>query len=497
MKINVLGREPTKLANSCRIVGVYEDGKLLGAAATIDKASNGAITRQIEHGDFTGSHSQTALLHDVKGAKCDRILLVGFGKRGLLDAKRWRSAIQAMSKALIATKTLTALSDIPFSIKATELNAIDACEQLVRLLFAQSYRFNGHPREKPTPASSLEQLSIIAPAKQKIAAERAAERGFATATGMALTRDLGNLAPNICTPIYLEMAAQDLDTEFDRVRASALNEDAMEELGMGAFLSVSSGSEQPARLIMMEYQGRKKAGKPIVLVGKGVTFDTGGISIKPSDSMDEMKYDMCGAATVFGVMRAVATLDLDINVIGVVAAAENMPDGKACRPGDVVTTMSGQSVEILNTDAEGRLVLCDTLTYIEKFKPSVVIDMATLTGACIVALGHVASAVIGNNNKLIQELLSASESSGDLTWQLPLWDEYQTQLDSNFADMGNIGGRAAGTITAACFLSRFAENYPWAHLDIAGIAWQSGKDKGASGRPVPMLMKYLCKRAGE
>jgi len=328
VKINVLGREPTKLANSCRIVGVYEDGKLLGAAATIDKASNGAITRQIEHGDFTGSHSQTALLHDVKGAKCDRILLVllvGFGKRGLLDAKRWRSAIQAMSKALIATKTLTALSDIPFSIKATELNAIDACEQLARLLFAQSYRFNGHPREKPTPASSLEQLSIIAPAKQKIAAERAAERGFATATGMALTRDLGNLAPNICTPIYLEMAAQDLDTEFDRVRASALNEDAMEELGMGAFLSVS-----PARLIMMEYQGRKKAGKPIVLVGKGVTFDTGGISIKPSDSMDEMKYDMCGAATVFGVMRAVATLDLDINVIGVVAAAESWPQLRTC-----------------------------------------------------------------------------------------------------------------------------------------------------------------------
>ena len=232
-----------------------------------------------------------------------------------------------------------------------------------------------------------------------------------------------------------------------------------------------------------------------MLVGKGVTFDTGGISIKPSDGMDEMKYDMCGAATVFGVMQAVATLDLDINVIGVVAAAENMPDGKACRPGDVVTSMSGQSVEILNTDAEGRLVLCDTLTYVEKFKPAVVIDMATLTGACIIALGHVASAVIGNNDKLVQELLNASQASGDRAWQLPLWDEYQQQLDSNFADMGNIGGRPAGTITAACFLSRFTEKYTWAHLDIAGIAWHSGKDKGATGRPVPMLMKYLSKRA--
>jgi len=479
VKINVVSREPTTLKNACRIVGVFEDGKLVGSAAAIDKASGGSVRKLIERGDFVGELGQSALLHDIKGAKAERVLLVGFGKRTALDANKWRTAVKAMAKNLLGTKASSAITDIPFAINCKELKPSDACEQLC---------------QQPSVAA-LEQLSIVAPSKQKSSAERSALSGLATAQGMALTRDLGNLAPNICTPLYLESIALELDAKFDKISSSALNEDDMAALGMEAFLAVSRGSEQPGRLVIMQYQGRKKSGKPIVLVGKGVTFDTGGISIKPSDGMDEMKYDMCGAATVFGVMQAIATLDLNINVIGVVAAAENMPDGKACRPGDVVTTMSGQSVEILNTDAEGRLVLCDALSYVEKFKPAVVIDMATLTGACIIALGHVASAVIGNNDKIVQELLNASQASGDRAWQLPLWDEYQQQLDSNFADMGNIGGRPAGTITAACFLSRFTEKYAWAHLDIAGIAWHSGKDKGATGRPVPMLMKYLSKRA--
>ena len=495
MKINVVSREPTTLKNACRIVGVFENGKLAGSAAAIDKASGGSVRKLIERGDFVGELGQSALLHDIKGAKAERVLLVGFGKRTALDANKWRTAVKAMAKNLLGTKASSAITDIPFAINCKELKPSDACEQLCQLLYAASYRFAGHSRQKQPSVAALDQLSIVAPSKQKNSAERSALSGLATAQGMAMTRDLGNLAPNICTPLYLESIALELDAKFDKISSSALNEDDMAALGMEAFLAVSRGSEQPGRLVIMQYQGRKKSGKPIVLVGKGVTFDTGGISIKSSDGMDEMKYDMCGAATVFGVMQAVATLDLDINVIGVVAAAENMPDGKACRPGDVVTTMSGQSVEILNTDAEGRLVLCDALTYVEKFKPAVVIDMATLTGACIIALGHVASAVIGNNDKLVQELLNASQASGDRAWQLPLWDEYQQQLDSNFADMGNIGGRPAGTITAACFLSRFTEKYTWAHLDIAGIAWHSGKDKGATGRPVPMLMKYLSKRA--
>jgi len=279
------------------------------------------------------------------------------------------------------------------------------------------------------------------------------------------------------------------------MKVSVLDESRMEKLGMGAFLSVSRGSRQPARLIAMDYQGGKKNQKPIVLVGKGVTFDTGGISIKSSAGMDEMKYDMCGAATVFGVMKACQALKLNINVVGVVAAAENMPDGDASRPGDVVNTLSGQSVEILNTDAEGRLVLCDTLTWVEKYKPKAVVDMATLTGACVVALGHVCSAVLGNDEELIDELYAAGQASADTTWPLPLWDDYQKQLDSNFADMANIGGAPAGTITAACFLSRFTENYPWAHLDIAGIAWNKGAEKGATGRPVPLLMHWLMSQS--
>ncbi len=312
---------------------------------------------------------------------------------------------------------------------------------------------------------------------------------------MAFTKDLGNLPPNLCTPSFLAEEAKALGKTYPGLKVEIHDEKKLKALGMGSFLAVAQGSEQPPRLIVMQYNGGKKGEQPYALVGKGITFDTGGISIKPAAGMDEMKYDMCGAASVFGTLRAVLELQLPINLVCLLACAENMPSGRATRPGDIVTTMSGQTVEILNTDAEGRLVLCDTLTYAERFKPQAVIDLATLTGACIVALGSNTSGLMGNDDALIEQVLDAGRRADDRAWQLPLFDEYQEQLDSPFADIANIGGPKAGTITAGCFLSRFAKAYKWAHLDIAGTAWISGgKEKGATGRPVPLLTQYLLDR---
>jgi leucyl aminopeptidase len=324
--------------------------------------------------------------------------------------------------------------------------------------------------------------------------EGALQQGLAIAHGMNLAKDLGNLPPNICTPTYLAQQAMSLAKTY-KLKATILEEKDMEKLGMGSLLSVSRGSRQPAKLIALEYRGLAKMERPIVLVGKGVTFDTGGISLKPASEMDEMKYDMCGAASVLGTLSAIAQMKLPINVVGIIPTTENMPGGNATKPGDIVTSMSGQTIEILNTDAEGRLILCDALTYAERYQPEVVIDIATLTGACVIALGHVASGLLSNDDKLAHELMQASEQSVDRAWHLPLWDDYQEQLKSNFADIANIGGRAGGTITAACFLSRFTKKYRWAHLDIAGTAWKSGKDKGATGRPVPLLTQFLIGRA--
>jgi leucyl aminopeptidase len=315
--------------------------------------------------------------------------------------------------------------------------------------------------------------------------------GQAIANGKNLARTLGNLPGNICHPTYLADQAKALAKTHTKMTAKILGEKQMSDLGMHSLLSVGQGSAQESKLILMDYKGGKRGEKPIVLLGKGITFDTGGISLKPGAAMDEMKFDMCGSASIFGAIQAILALDLPINVVGMVAAAENMPSSNASRPGDIVTSLSGQTIEILNTDAEGRLVLCDALTYAERYKPKAVIDVATLTGACIIALGHHTTGLLSNNDDLSEALLKASHDASDKAWQLPMGEEYQAQLDSNFADMANIGGRSAGTITAACFLSRFAENYPWAHLDIAGTAWTSGKGKGATGRPVPMLIQYL------
>ncbi|MGH8711263.1 MAG: leucyl aminopeptidase, partial [Burkholderiales bacterium] len=326
--------------------------------------------------------------------------------------------------------------------------------------------------------------------------EAALKQALAIAEGVKLTKDLGNLPPNICTPSYLAEQALQIAKKHN-LKAEVLEQKDMEKLGMGSLLSVARGSNQPPKLIVLHYSGAAKKQKPVVLVGKGITFDTGGISIKPAAEMDEMKFDMCGAASVLGSIKAVAEMRLPLNVVGIIPTTENMPSGNASRPGDIVTSMSGQTIEILNTDAEGRLILCDALTYAERFHPAVVIDIATLTGACVIALGHVASGLYSNDDALARELLNAGEYAHDRAWQMPLWDDYQEQLKSNFADMANIGGRPAGSITAACFLARFTKKYSWAHLDIAGTAWKSGKEKGGTGRPVPLLTQFLIHKAAK
>jgi leucyl aminopeptidase len=313
---------------------------------------------------------------------------------------------------------------------------------------------------------------------------------------MKLAKDLGNLTGNICTPTYLASEAKKL-AKSHRLVVEVLDRSAMEKLGMNTLLSVSRGSREPPKFIIMHHRGGATGSKPIVLVGKGITFDSGGISLKPGAEMDEMKYDMSGAASVLGTLKAAAAMKLPLNIIGVIPASENLPDGAASKPGDIITSMSGQTVEILNTDAEGRLVLCDALTYVERFDPACVVDVATLTGACVISLGHVATGLLANNDGLANELLDAGQQACDRAWQLPLWEDYQEQLQSNFADMANIGGRAAGSITAACFLSRFTKKYAWAHLDIAGTAWRSGKEKGSTGRPVPLLTQFLLSRASQ
>jgi len=318
--------------------------------------------------------------------------------------------------------------------------------------------------------------------------------GLALSAGVSLTKDLGNLPPNVCTPTYLAEQAILLGKTYG-LKIEVLERTTLEKLGMGSFLAVAQGSEEPPKLIVLQHLKGNKNDKPVVLVGKGITFDTGGISIKPGAEMDEMKYDMCGAASVLGTFKTIAEMDLPLNVIGIIPTCENMPDGRAVRPGDVLTSMSGLTIEVLNTDAEGRLILCDALTYAERFEPSAVVDIATLTGACVIALGHHATGLFSNNDDLAKELLSAGEASLDRAWHMPMWEEYQPLLDSNFADMANIGGRAGGSITAACFLSRFAKKYDWAHLDIAGTAWKSGKEKGGTGRPVPLLTEFLVARA--
>jgi len=478
------------------VVPVGEGRKLGAVAKAVDQACEGAISAALKRGDLAGKPGQTLLLHSLPGLKAERVLLVGSGKDEALGDRAWRKLVASVAgvlKGLNGGDAVLALDDIAVSNRDAHYGKY---RLLAETLQDGEYVFDRFKSQKAEPRA-LKKVTLLADKAGLAEVERAVKHATAIATGMAFTRDLGNLPPNLCHPTFLAEQAKELGKAHKGLKVEVLDEKKIKDLGMGAFYAVGQGSDQPPRLIVLNYQGGKKADKPFVLVGKGITFDTGGISLKPGAGMDEMKYDMCGAASVFGTLRAVLELQLPINLVCLLACAENMPSGGATRPGDIVTTMSGQTVEILNTDAEGRLVLCDALTYAERFKPQAVIDIATLTGACIVALGSHTSGLMGNNDDLVGQLLDAGKRADDRAWQLPLFDEYQEQLDSPFADMGNIGGPKAGTITAGCFLSRFAKAYNWAHMDIAGTAWVSGgKDKGATGRPVPLLTQYLLDRAG-
>ena len=493
MKYSLEKRTPEKQQSDCIVLPLFEDFQLSQEASYLDQASNQSISKLLERRDFDAKSGSTMLLAG-DSTPHTRILLIGLGKQDAFSPAILKKSILAATETIKKTQTKDALISFD-DITLKDCNQSWLIRFAIEAINDALYVFDEF---KTTKADKTELSSVsfyCGTNTNSTDAEKAISEGSAIAAGVSVAKTLGNLPGNICTPTYLATTAKDIAKNNSTVTTTILDENKMASLGMHSLLSVSAGSEEPAQLIIMEYKGGKASDKAHVLVGKGVTFDSGGISLKPGESMDEMKYDMCGAASVFGTLTAIVALKPSINVTAIVAAAENMPDGKATKPGDIVTTLSGQTVEILNTDAEGRLVLCDALTYAEQnHDPASIVDIATLTGACIIALGHHTTGLLGNNDELANELLAAGTDAADKAWRLPLWDEYQPQLDSNFADMQNIGGRPAGTITAACFLSRFAKKMKWAHLDIAGTAWVSGKSKGATGRPVPMLTQYILNK---
>lgn len=475
------------LACDCLVVPVVQKEGLTDTGQALDKLLEGALQNILDDGDISGKRGQT-LITRVTGITCKRIMLLGIGDKALAP-RRYKEVILAALKAAKAQS----LQHLAFALGDVELEQRGAywkARYVAETLGKHHYQYT---QTKSAQKTDIHPglVTLISNQDFESACQKGIDQGMALAHGMALSKDLANLPGNVCTPSYLANAAVEMSADHEQMTTNVLEEADMEELGMGSFLSVSRGSREPAKLIVMRYDGGKADDKPIVLVGKGLTFDAGGISLKPAASMDEMKYDMCGGASVIGTLHAIAQMKLPLNVIGIVPASENLPDGQANKPGDIVTSMSGKTIEILNTDAEGRLILCDALTYAERFEPECIIDIATLTGACIIALGHHTNGLLGNDDELMGEILKSAERSHDNAWQLPMSDEYQEQLESNFADIANIGGRPAGTITAACFLSRFTEKQRWAHLDIAGTAWTSGKNKGATGRPVPLLTQFL------
>jgi leucyl aminopeptidase len=480
-----------RLKSGCAIVPVVV-GEPLGAdARALDQAHGGRLAAVIAQGDLQKKPGSTVLVHLEGGLQ--RVLLVSVGGSAEVAEKSFRDASAAVWRALAsvaADEVVSLLHEVTVAQRSLDWKL----HTQVMSGRESAYRFEAMKSKKEAAPKRPRQVVFAVPRAQQAAANQAVARAQALANGMDFTRDLGNLPPNVCTPTYLADQAKKLAREFG-LKIEVLDTKQMQALKMGALLAVAQGSEQPPKMIVVHYNGASSRQQPIALVGKGITFDTGGISIKPAAGMDEMKFDMCGAASVLGTLRAVAEMKLKINLIGVVPACENMPSGRATRPGDIVTSMSGQTVEILNTDAEGRLILCDALTYVERFKPRTVIDIATLTGACVVALGHHHSGLFTKQDALAAELVDAGRDSGDTCWRMPLDDDYQDALKSRFADFANVGGRDGGAITAACFLARFTKKYDWAHLDIAGTAWKSGAAKGASARPVPLLTRFLISRA--
>jgi leucyl aminopeptidase len=490
MEFTIKSGSPEKQRSACVVVGVFDNRKPSLSAELIDRASNGYIREIIRRGDMEGKLGATLLLHNVRGTLADRVLLVGLGKERDFREREFRSAIRAAVRLLNETGSYEAVVYLTEE-KVKRREVAWRVEHAVVVAMEAVYRFDQMKSQPADVRRPLRKLTLSVPQRSDLTAgEAAAARGLAIAHGMDLARDLGNQPGNICTPTHLAERAQALAQELG-FKCEVFDRAKLEELKMGSFLSVTNGSDQPPKFIVLEYFGGPKKQKPLVLVGKGITFDSGGISLKPGNDMDQMKFDMCGAASVLGAFRAVAELKAKVNLIGLVPTCENMPNGKATKPGDVVRSMSGQTIEVLNTDAEGRLILCDALTYAERYEPAAVVDIATLTGAMVIALGHVACGVFSNSDSLGRALLNAGEDAFDRGWQLPLWDDYQEALNSNFADFANIGGRAGGSITAACFLSKFAKKFDWAHLDIAGVAWKEGKEKGATGRPVPLLTTWV------
>ena len=476
--------------------------KLSGHLGALNTATHGAIAKAIDQGDLDTQAGSTLMLTSTDawaklGLKAERLLLVCAGEEAKLppsSSKAGHSFSKWLSSGLRALVGSSAKDALWVFTALPSKDGLSQARLLVQLAREQLYKFGArHPQFKTKPAEKapkLKKLFVASNAKNNKDLQKALSEGLAISNGMDLTKDLGNLPPNICTPTYLGQTAKKLAKDYG-FKVQVLGRKEIEALKMGAFLAVTQGAKTPPQFIVIQHQGDSAKEAPTVLVGKGITFDTGGISLKPGEGMDEMKYDMCGAASVIGTMRAIGELKLKKNVIAVVPTCENMPSGDATRPGDIVTSMSGQTIEILNTDAEGRLILCDALTYVERFKPAAVIDVATLTGACVIALGGVHSGMFSDNDELAEKLLTAGKYSQDTVWRMPLDSAYQEQLKSNFADMANIGGRPAGSVTAACFLARYTEKYTWAHLDIAGTAWKSGAAKGATGRPVPLLVNYL------
>lgn len=489
MQILAKSSDALKLKADALVVGIYEGKQLTSTAKAIDSAGKGALSKVLAQESFNGEAGATLTLLQSVGQTATRLVLLGLGKpaKGEISSGQFKAAVNQLS-ALGKQYRHLALDLNGVVVTGNKPEAL--AKLIAKAVLTNLWQFDQFKSEKPKKPA-LQKLTLLSDKKASSALARGSKEGVALASGINYARELGNLPGNVCTPNYLAKQARAMVRGQSEASVKVLSEKQMQELGMGAFLSVSAGSDEPGQMIVLEYRGGAKGQAPYALVGKGITFDTGGISIKPGAGMDEMKFDMCGAASVLGTFKALLEIKPKINVVAVIAAAENMPSGKATKPGDIVTTMSGQTVEILNTDAEGRLVLCDALTYVQRFKPRTIVDVATLTGACVIALGSHAHGLYSNDDKLAEALLAAGVAADDKAWHMPLWDDYQKQLDSNFADMANIGGREAGSVTAACYLSRFVKGCKWAHLDIAGTAWKSGGAKGATGRPVSLLLEYL------
>ena len=475
----------------CLVMAVDPDGPAGATARALDEASGGLIASMVESGDIAGKAGKTTLLHHLPGLEAKRVLAVGMGKTDKLNLARFNNACLAAGKTLRdhpVKDCHVCLHDVPVE----GVDTATLLRQSALALHSGNYLYTVTKQRKDDTPAPLESASFLAGPDLQFALDQAS--GFAA--GFEKAKMLGDLPPNICNPAYLAQEAGAITEAYERVELEILEEDDMSELGMDALMGVSRGSANAAKLIVLKYNGAGEDRKPIVFVGKGITFDSGGLSLKSGENMMQMKYDMGGAAGVIGAFVACAEMQLDLNLVCIVAAVENMPDGDAYRPGDVLTSMSGKTVEVLNTDAEGRLVLCDAITYCERFEPEFVIDVATLTGACVVALGHHASGLMSNDDELADALLASGEAVVDRAWRLPLWEEYQSQLDTPFADMKNVGGMPAGVLTAGCFLSRFAEDLRWAHIDVAGTAWKWGNSEGATGRPVGLLAQFLLNQEG-